>query len=158
MSFVKWSPPSAMAPVCHRLPRSNTAKSVVPPPMSTRATPSSFSSDVKTASAAASWPSTVAATVTPARLTQVTRFCVVEVLPVTMWTFTSRRAPVIPIGAPMPSCSSTTKSCGSVCSTSRPFGRDTAFAASIARRTSWRVISRFCPATATTPRLLNALT
>ena len=34
-------------------------------------------------------------------------------LPVTTCTFTSRRVPVIPTGAPMPSCSSTTKSCGS---------------------------------------------
>ena len=58
----------------------------------------------------------------------------------------------------MPSCSSTTKSCGSTCRISRPLGSATAFAASIARRTSSRVISRFFPATATTPRLLNALT
>ena len=58
----------------------------------------------------------------------------------------------------MPSCSSTTKSCGSTCRISRPLGSATAFAASIARRTSSRVISRFLPATATTPRLLNALT
>ena len=37
-------------------------------------------------------------------------------------------------------------------------GSATALAASIARRTSSRVISRFLPATATTPRLLKALT
>ena len=85
-------------------------------------------------------------------------FCVDEALPVTTWTFTSRRVPVMPTGAPMPSCSSTTKSCGSTCRISRPLGSATAFAASIARRTSSRVISRFFPATATTPRLLNALT
>ena len=78
-------------------------------------------------------------------------------LPVTMWTFTSSRAPVIPTGAPMPSCSSTTKSCGSTWRISRPVGSDTAFAASIARRTSSRVISRFLPATAMTPRLLKPL-
>ena len=84
-------------------------------------------------------------------------FCVELWLPVTMWTFTSRRAPVMPTGAPIPSCSSTTKSWGSTCRISRPVGSDTALAASIARRTSSRVISRFLPATAITPRLLNPL-
>src|SRR5215510_13815022 len=63
----------------------------------------------------------------------------------------------MPTGAPMPSCSSTTKSCGSTWRISRPAGSDTALAASMARRTSSRVISRFLPATAITPRLLNPL-
>src|SRR5688572_14317569 len=58
----------------------------------------------------------------------------------------------------MPSCSSTTKSCGSTCRISRPVGSATALAASMARRTSSRVISRFLPATAMTPRLLKPLT
>ena len=140
------------------LPRSKIAKSVVPPPMSTSATPSCFSSSVSTDSLAASCSSTVSRTATPARLTQATMFCVDDALPVTTWTFTSRRVPVMPTGAPMPSCSSTTKSCGSTWRISRPLGSATALAASIARRTSSRVISRFLPATATTPRLLNALT
>ena len=100
----------------------------------------------------------MSSTATPARFTHDTMFCVDEALPVTMWTLTSSRAPVMPSGAPMPSCSSTTKSCGSTCRISRPLGSATALAASIARRTSSRVISRFLPATATTPRLLNALT
>ena len=51
----------------------------------------------------------------------------------------------MPTGSPMPSWSSTTKSCGSTCRISRPFGSATALAASIARRTSSRVISRFLP-------------
>ena len=131
--------------------------SVVPPPMSTSATPSSFSSSVSTDSLAASCSTSVSATVTPARFTHATMFCVELWLPVTMWTLTSSRAPVIPTGAPMPSCSSTTKSCGSTWRISRPVGSDTALAASIARRTSSRVISRFLPATAITPRLLNPL-
>ena len=84
-------------------------------------------------------------------------FCVELWLPVTMCTFTSRRAPVMPTGAPMPSCSSTTKSCGSTCRISRPVGSDTALAASIARRTSSRVISRFFPATAITPAAVEPL-
>ena len=133
------------------------AMSVVPPPMSTSATPSSFSSSVNTDSLAASCSTTVSATLTPARFTHATMFWVELWLPVTMWTFTSRRAPVMPTGAPMPSCSSTTKSCGSTCRISRPVGSDTALAASMARRTSSRVISRFLPATAMTPRLLNPL-
>ena len=147
-----------MTPVCQRLPRSKIAKSVVPPPMSTSATPSSRSSGVSTASAAASCSSTVSATSTPARLTQATTFCVDDAAPVTMCTFTSRREPVMPTGAPMPSWSSTTKSCGSTCRISRPLGSATALAASRARRTSSRAISRFLPATATTPRLLKPLT
>ena len=158
MSLVKCSPPTATTPVCHRLPRSKIARSAVPPPMSTSATPSSFSSGVSTASAAASCSITMSTTVTPARFTHETMFCVDEAAPVTMWTFTSRRAPIIPTGAPMPSCSSTTKSCGSTCRISRPAGSVTALAASIARRTSSRVISRFLPATAITPRLLKPLT
>ena len=100
---------------------------------------------------------TVSITSTPARLTHAIRFCVAVALPVTMCTFTSSRAPVSPTGAPMPSCSSTTKSCGSTWRISRPPGSDTARAASIARRTSSRVTSRFLPATATTPRLLKPL-
>ena len=131
--------------------------SVVPPPMSTSATPSSFSSGVSTASAAPICSTTVSMTPTPARFTHDTRFCVAVVALVTMWTLTSSRAPVMPTGAPMPSCSSTTKSCGSTCRISRPAGRLTALAASIARRTSSRVISRLLPATAMTPRLLNPL-
>ena len=126
--------------------------------MSTSATPSSFSSGVSTASAAASCSITVSTTFTPARLTHATMFCVDDTAPVTTCTLTSSRAPVMPIGAPMPSCSSTTKSCGSTCRISRPVGSATALAASIARRTSSRVISRFLPATAITPRLLKPLT
>ena len=100
---------------------------------------------------------TLSATRTPARFTHEMMFWMAVALVVTMWTFTSSRVPVMPTGAPMPSCSSTTKSCGSTCRISRPFGSDTAFAASIARRTSSRVISRLLPATAITPRLLKPL-
>ena len=61
------------------------------------------------------------------------------------WTFTSRRVPVMPVGSPMPSWSSTTNSCGSTCRISRSMGIETALAASIARRTSSRSIMRFLP-------------
>jgi hypothetical protein len=66
--------------------------------MSTSATPSSFSSCASTDSDAASCSITVSATVTPARFTQAIRFCVDDTAPVTMWTFTSSRAPVMPTG------------------------------------------------------------
>ena len=85
-------------------------------------------------------------------------FCIDEELPVTTCTLTSSRLPVMPTGTAMPSWSSTTKSCGSTWRISRPPGSATARAASMARLTSSRVISRLRPATATTPRLLNALT
>src|SRR5262245_21398963 len=84
MSLVKWSPPTATTPVCQRLPRSKMARSAVPPPMSTSATPSSFSSCVSTASDAASCSMTVSVTVTPARLTHAIRFWVEDVAPVTV--------------------------------------------------------------------------
>ena len=49
MSFVTWSPAIGITAVCRSAPPENTARSVVPPPMSTRQTPSSFSSSVSTA-------------------------------------------------------------------------------------------------------------
>ena len=44
ISFVKLSPPIGITDVYHRLPRSNIATSVVPPPISMSPTPSSISS------------------------------------------------------------------------------------------------------------------
>ena len=64
----------------------------------------------------------------------------------------------MPMGEVISSWSSTTKSCGRTWRISRPLGRDTALAASIARRTSSPEISLFFPETATTPRLLKPLT
>ena len=74
-----------------QVPRSKIARSAVPPPMSTSATPSSFSSGVSTASAAASCSITVSTTCTPARLTHATMFCVDDTAPVTTCTLTSSR-------------------------------------------------------------------
>jgi hypothetical protein len=133
------------------------AKSVVPPPMSTSATPSSFSSGVSTASLAASCSSTVSTTATPARFTQATMFCVDEALPVTTWTFTSSRRR---------SCRPARR-CRPVVDDEvlrqhvqdlAPAGQRHGLGGVDRARTSSRVISRFLPATATTPRLLNALT
>ncbi len=91
-------------------PRLKMARSVVPPPTSTSATPSSFSSAVSTASAAAICSSTISATSMPARLTQLVMLLSVGIAPVTMWTLASRREPFIPTGSRMPSWSSRMKS------------------------------------------------
>ena len=97
-SLVKCSPPTCSTAVCQSEPFSKMARSVVPPPMSTSATPSSFSSGVRQASAAAIWVSTVSMTSRPARFTQVTVFWAAVVEQVMTWTFTSRRVPVMPGG------------------------------------------------------------
>ena len=59
------------------------------------------------------------------------------------WTLTSRRVPVIPVGSPMPSWSSTTNSWGSTWRISRSTGMETALAASMTRATSSRSMTRF---------------
>ena len=131
------------------------ARSVVPPPTSTSATPSSFSSGVRQASAAASCVSTVSVTSSPARFTHVIVFWQAVEEQVMTWTFTSSRVPVIPVGSPIPSWSSTTNSWGSTWRISRSMGMETALAASMARRTSSRSMSRLRLETAITPRELN---
>jgi hypothetical protein len=93
----------------------------------------------------------------PARLTQVTMLDVAVALAVMMWTFASRREPVMPVGSSIPSCPSTTNSWGSTWMISRSLGSAIAFAASMARNTSSREISRVFPVIATTARLLNPL-
>ena len=75
--------------------------------------------------------STVSITSRPARFTQVTVFWAAVEEQVMTWTFTSRRVPVMPVGSPMPSWSSTTNSWGSTCRISRSMGMETALAASI---------------------------
>jgi len=123
--------------------------------MSTRATPSSFSSGVRQASAAEIWVRTVSITSSPARLTQVTVFWAAVEEQVMMWTLTSNRVPVMPVGSPMPSWSSTTNSWGSTWRISRSRGMETALAASMARCTSSRSMTRFLLETAITPRELK---
>jgi hypothetical protein len=113
MSLVRLCPPSAMTAVCTMDPFWKMAMSVVPPPMSTRHTPSSFSSSVSTASLEASGCSTMSATLRPPRLAHLTMFCALVTAPVTMCTRASSRAPVMPRGSLMPDCSSTMNSCGS---------------------------------------------
>ena len=100
---------------------------------------------------------TVSTTSSPARFTQVTVFWAAVVEQVMTWTFTSRRVPVIPVGSPMPSWSSTTNSWGSTWRISRSMGMETPLAASMTRRTSSRSITRFLLLTAITPRELKPL-
>ncbi len=116
--------------------------SVVPPPMSTRHTPSSFSSSVSTAWLEASCSSTTSSTARPQRCTHLMMFCAALSAPVTMCTFASRRTPDMPIGSRMPSCPSMMYSCGSTCRMRWSAGIATALAASITCCTSTSVTSR----------------
>ena len=149
MSLVRWLPPSEMTAVCWMAPSWKMAMSVVPPPMSTRHTPSSFSSSERVASEEASGCSTMSATLRPVRWAHLTMFWAEETAPVTMCTLASRRTPLIPTGSLMPSWSSTTYSCGRTWITSRSSGMATALAGSMTRSTSWGRTS--LSLTATTP-------
>src|SRR3984885_5946365 len=117
-------------------PLANTARSVVPPPMSTRHTPSSFSPSVSTAKLEASCSSTTSSTVRPQRWMHFSMFCAAESAPVTMCTLASSRTPDMPMGSRMPSWPSTMNSCGSTCRIFWSAGMATALAASITCSTS----------------------
>jgi hypothetical protein len=103
MSLVTWSPAIGITAVWRMAPPENTAMSVVPPPMSTRQTPSSFSSSDSTAWLDASCSSTMSSTLRPQRWMHLMMFCAALSAPVTMCTFASRRTPDMPIGSRMPS-------------------------------------------------------
>src|SRR5580704_386415 len=136
MSLVTWSPAIGMTAVWRMAPLANTARSVVPPPMSTRHTPSSFSSSVSTAKLEASCSSTTSSTSSPQRWMHFSMFCAAESAPVTMCTLASSRTPDMPIGSRMPSWPSTMNSCGSTCRIFWSAGIATALAASITCSTS----------------------
>ncbi len=135
-SFVRWLPPSDKTAVWAMAPPAKIAMSVVPPPMSTRQTPSSFSSSERVASELASGCSTMSATLRPVRWAHLTMFWAEETAPVTMRAFASSRTPLMPTGSFTPSWSSTRNSCGSTWMTSRSSGMATAFAWSMTRSTS----------------------
>ena len=117
MSLVKWLPPTGITAVCMTLPSAKIARSVVPPPMSTIATPSSRSSSVSTASLEASGCRMTPITSSPAFSTLLTRFWIAVTAPVMMCTLTRRCDPDMPVGSLIPSCSSRMKPRGSACST-----------------------------------------
>src|SRR5579863_5840296 len=75
-----------------------------------------------------------------------------------MWTFASRRWPTMPMASRMLSCASSENSCGRTCSTSRSSGSDTPRAASMARRTSSRWMSRGRAPSVIPPRLFTPRT
>src|SRR5271170_2387169 len=136
MSLVTWSPAMGMTAVWRIAPLANTARSVVPPPMSTRHTPSSFSSSVSTAKLEASCSSTTSSTSSPQRWMHFSMFCAALSAPVTMCTLASRRTPDMPIGSRIPSWPSTMNSCGRTWSIFWSAGMATALAASITCSTS----------------------
>ena len=85
------------------VPLRNSAMSVVPPPMSTSATPSSRSSGESTASLEAIGSSTMSITLRPARLQHFTTFWAEVTAAVTMWMLAISRTPDMPIGCLIPS-------------------------------------------------------
>ncbi len=116
------------------------ATSVVPAPMSTSATPRSFSSSVSTAWLDALGFSTSWSTSRPQRRTHLTMFSAALCAPVTMCTLTSSRPPLMPIGS-LTSWPSITNSCGSTSSRRWSFGMLIALAVSTTRVTSTGVTS-----------------
>ncbi len=78
-------------------PPVNTAMSVVPPPMSIRHTPRSFSSSLSTDLADASGCRITSRTSRPQRRTHLVMFSTADTAPVTMWTLTSSRTPLMPM-------------------------------------------------------------
>src|SRR5882762_991626 len=141
MSLVIWSPAIGTTAVWRIAPSRNTAMSLVPPPTSTRHTPSSFSSSVSTASEDASGCKIRSFTSSPQRRTHLTMFCAAETAPVTMCTLTSSRTPLMPSGSRTPSCPSMMNSWVRMCSTCWSVGMGMARAVSIARSTSIAVTS-----------------
>ena len=111
MSLVIWSPAIGITAVWRIAPSLKIAMSVVPPPISTSTTPSSFSSSVSTASDEASGCRIRSFTSSPQRRTHLTMFCAALTAPVTMCTFTSSRMPLMPIGSRTSSWPSMMNSC-----------------------------------------------
>src|SRR5882672_1280400 len=141
MSLVIWSPAIGTTAVWRIAPSRNTAMSLVPPPMSTRHTPSSFSSSVNAASEEASGCRIRSFTSRPQRRTHFTMFCAADTAPVTMCTLTSRRTPLMPSGSRTPSWPSMMNSWVRMCSTCWSVGIGMARAVSMARSTSVCVTS-----------------
>ena len=100
-------PPKGITAVCLIIPSLNTAKSVVPPPISISATPASFSSWLNTALAEAKGSSVTPSNSNPALLIQRPMFLMEETCPTTTWKFASNLPPYIPIGSFISACPST---------------------------------------------------
>ncbi len=112
MSLVTLLPPRGSTEVCTMEPLRKMEMSVVPPPMSMSATPSSFSSSWSTASAEARGWSTRSSTASSHRSQHLMMFWAEGRAAVTMCTRVSRRTPLMPRGSLISSCPSTMKSWG----------------------------------------------
>src|SRR5262245_14258988 len=150
-SLVTLLPPTGSTEVWNGEPSANSARSIVPAPMSATATPSSFSVSVRTASDEARPSATSSSIFTPASWTHLVRFCTAVADAVTMWVSTSSRSALMPSGSLTPSWPSTVNPRRSTWSVSRLLGIWTARATSIARLMSSRVTSRWWAVTATWP-------
>ena len=147
MSLVIWSPAIGITAVWRIAPWVKIARSVVPPPMSTRQTPRSVSSSDSTARAEASGCRIRSFTSRPQRRTHLTMFCAADTAPVTMCTLTSSRTPDMPTGSRTSSWPSMMNSWRSTCRICWSVGMFTAFAVSTARSTSTALTSRSFTAT-----------
>ena len=83
MSSVITLPPNGITAVCLIIPSLNIAKSVVPPPISIRATPASFSSTLKTALAEARGSKVIPSKSSPALFMHLPIFLIDETCPTT---------------------------------------------------------------------------
>ncbi len=83
ISLVITFPPKGMTAVCLIIPSLKIAKSVVPPPISINATPASFSSSLKTASADASGSKVMLPNFKPALVMQLPIFRMLAPCPTT---------------------------------------------------------------------------
>ena len=136
ISLVTWSPAIGMTAVCRIAPSVKTAISVVPPPISTKQTPNSFSSSARTAWAEASCSKMTSSTSKPQRLIHFSIFCAALTAPVTICTLASSLMPDMPMGSLIPSWRSMTNSWGRICKIFWSAGIATARAESITLSTS----------------------
>ncbi len=102
ISLVRFCPPRGTAPVYFIALSAKIAMSLVPPPISTMATPISLSSSVKIAFEEARASSTMSVTSILLFWQERRIFCAEVTEPVTICTFTSRRTPLMPSGSIMP--------------------------------------------------------
>ena len=142
MSLVTWSPAIGSEAVWQIAPCTNTARSVVPAPMSTSTTPSSRSSLVSTATLEASEEKIRSSICRPQRCTHLLMLAAADCAQNTRCASTSRRTPVMPTGLRMPSCElSSLYSRGMAWRIFWSAGMATAFAASSTRSRSPHVTS-----------------
>ena len=113
MSSVMTFPPKGITAVWRMMPSLKMAKSVVPPPMSIRATPASFSSRLKTASEEAKGSKVILLSSRSALLMHRPILRIEDTCPTTTWKLASKRPPYIPMGSLISAWPSTLYSWGS---------------------------------------------